>query len=83
MRNIAFAWLAKDAASYCMTDYAAKIGLVLASSFGNVGIRRLAIERNVFRDIESANALESQVIEKLCGAAISSRFHAEGTCTCR
>lgn len=71
MRDIAFAWLAKDAASHGMADYATEIGLVLTRGFGNVGIRRVAVKRNMSRNIESVDTLESQVVEKLYGAAIS------------
>ena len=71
MRDIALAWLAKDAASYGMADYATKIGLVLARGFGNVGIGCFAVKRDMSRNIESADTLESQVVEKLYGAAIS------------
>ena len=74
MRDIALARLAKDSASHGMTDYTAKVGLVLARGFGNVGIGYLAVKRNMFRNIESTDALESQVVEKLHGAAISGRL---------
>jgi len=71
MRDIAFAWLAKDAASYGMADYATEIGLVLTRGFGNVGIGCFAVKRNMSRNIESADTLESQIVEKLYEPAIS------------
>jgi hypothetical protein len=71
MSDIALSRLAKDTASHGMADYATKVGLVLAGGFGNVGIGCLAVKRNMSRNIESVDALESQVVEKLYGVAIS------------
>lgn len=73
MSDITFALLAKNAVGDGMANYAAKVGLVLARGLGNVGVGCLPVERNISRDVESADALESQVVEKLSKTAISSR----------
>jgi hypothetical protein len=54
-----------------MADYTAKIDFILTRGFGNVSIGCLAIKRNMSRNIESVDTMESQVVEKLYGSAIS------------